>query len=304
LASLHLNRCNLTVVPPIFKELKQLTSLFLAGNLISYIDIDTFLFAPRLQILDLSENPLVFTLDMFVGLDSLETLLIAEVGITDIPRDALTSLRNLRNLILDRNSIKELNATSFHGLPKFKGQFFSFVRNGLTKITADAVRKLPRPFELKLDSNLIGSLDFLYLDESPCAFEGSDISLVKNPIHCDCDLYDELKYQVVTVLGSCASPKKYRGLDLHYVPVLENTPFAGKPFLKEANLECQGENPGQRYDCKCDSWLKYDEYRARKNQCLFSSAGNFKSGVFLVFFCIAFSGNFILWNYYYSRFTS
>ncbi|XP_070492929.1 toll-like receptor 3 isoform X2 [Chironomus tepperi] len=100
----------------IFKYLVNITSLILRNNDISDFDSDTFVNLTKLERLDLSKNPLILQKG-FISNSYLTTLNLDECGLSEIPDEAFSGIKQLVNLTLKGNNFDEnFDSSAFEDL--------------------------------------------------------------------------------------------------------------------------------------------------------------------------------------------
>jgi Leucine-rich repeat (LRR) protein len=90
----------------IFKYLVNITSLILKNNDISDFDSDTFVNLTKLERLDLSKNPLILQKG-FIANSYLTTLNLDNCGLSEIPDEAFSGVKQLVNLTLTGNNFDD-----------------------------------------------------------------------------------------------------------------------------------------------------------------------------------------------------
>lgn len=90
----------------IFKYLINITSLILRSNNISDFDSDTFVNLTKLERLDLSKNPLILQKG-FISNSYLTTLNLNDCGLSEIPDETFSGIKQLVNLTLNGNDFDE-----------------------------------------------------------------------------------------------------------------------------------------------------------------------------------------------------
>jgi len=125
----------------IFKYLVNITSLILRNNNISDFDPDTFVNLTKLERLDLSKNPLILQKG-FISNSYLTTLNLDECGLSEIPEEAFSGIKQLVNLTLNGNN--------------FDDNFDSSAFEDLTALTKLEIKNMSRSSISELCGKLAG----------------------------------------------------------------------------------------------------------------------------------------------------
>lgn len=96
--------------------------------------------------LDLSQNVLTFTADMFDGLSNLQTLNLSRTGLNAIPLKELEPLHSLKSLNLSMNDIRNITKSSFKGLKHLMEVDLNF--NPVNYIPIGTIVPLKKPVRL------------------------------------------------------------------------------------------------------------------------------------------------------------
>ncbi len=136
----------------------ELAELDLSGNRVLWLP--RYLFTPvsALKSLSLSSNPLRGYLErtgeataVFAGLHKLETLNLANVGLTHIPTKVLGNLTLLKSLDVSRNKLSSLEIGAFQNISRLV--FLNLSHNLLTVPDFNALRTLPHLQKIDFSSN-------------------------------------------------------------------------------------------------------------------------------------------------------
>lgn len=232
-----------------FMPLKRLTILKLNGNRMA--DFSSSLHAlgqsRNLRELDLRSNSIAgpLTRHTLPGLAALESLNLDRNSFTSIQDGALQGYPHLVTLSLRHNQIDVLQDHAFSGLGALQSLDLGYngivavsgaslqhlgrllvldlTHNFLRALTADLTAPLPALRELRLDGNDISMVARNALDG---ASELHSLSLLDNPLSCDCTLRPFAEWLAVSsapsqdLLGAvCATPPHLEGAPLLQVPV-------------------------------------------------------------------------------------
>ncbi len=218
--SISFENCSLTEIPiPQLTLIENITSIGLSENDITSIPDKIFVGLRNLRRLSFSNNKLTqqLTRGTFIGLEnSLETLYMTNVGLTEFPSKALKSLTKLKYIDLKGNAIHSLPENVFHG---FKTQrtdlLIDITNNGMNTVhpnsfqVGDLKMRISQLFLLK---NKITNLKFLYNGcNSLISKDTTNLYLGDNPVHCDCEFYDFVKAGYYSFSGTCKTPHTYSG---------------------------------------------------------------------------------------------
>ncbi len=165
LKDLQLNRNYLSELRrDMFIGLKLVKSrLHLGQNGISHLQPDIFADMKSLEVLYLDENSLVFTQDMWWGLENLKHLSLRRNHIDVLRAGSFTGLQSLNELDLAFNELTHIDPLALAGLPQLKA--LQLWHNNLTN----------------LNSNIFDPTDFPNSFGHPV---NMDIELQGNPITC------------------------------------------------------------------------------------------------------------------------
>ena len=228
LEKLLVHTCSLEEVPAkIFHHLGNLVHLDLGRNRIKRLLPGSFRLLSKLRGLDISDNPLIFEEDMFRGGldDHLETLFMRGLRLGEVPLTPLRTLNKLISLDMAANQLSHLPRRFLSGL---SATSFSFMWQNISQIDDGAFDGLDYPLQVEFERNQIRDFRFI---KDPCMLRY--LYVKKNPIRCDCHLYNLIRHKIGLYQGTCESPRKYRGLEI------------GSTFLVSAARDCrrEGEEP-------------------------------------------------------------
>ena len=183
------------------KHLHSVTTLNVSYNKIGMFVNDTFDFLLSLEHLDISGNMLQVEgfVDVFKTLqNSLTHFYIKNMTLDHLPNSSLSELESLDVLDASYNKFNMITKYFFSGIKAKQLNLFSCQ---IYNISLDAFYRLTGNVSLNLDSNYISNLSFI--DALPSRFF-SKLSLIDNPIKCDCTIAKILYYANVPDLrGSC-----------------------------------------------------------------------------------------------------
>ncbi|KAL7051781.1 hypothetical protein ACKWTF_004621 [Chironomus riparius] len=162
LQRLYLIQSNINVVnPEWFATLNNLFQLTLYGNNITSWPENKFAALRNLQIFVVSKNPIGDNLpaDAFVDLPNLETLLMADIGITQINPAWYYPLQKLKTLYIYSNSFTSIPEGAFDSLRNLVG--LDIGGNHLTEsgIPSNLFRNMSNLMYLYCDNNLIQTIN-------------------------------------------------------------------------------------------------------------------------------------------------
>jgi Leucine-rich repeat (LRR) protein len=129
---------------------------------------------------------------------------IGQIVCSFIPEDAFSDLRNLMTLQLSANRIDNIWSTTFNGLRALSR--LHLADNRLSDVPIGVLRHCPRLRQLYLDGNLLPTLRRCSV---PRRARLRTVSLVGNPVRCDCRLAwmaDLHRRGNTTVWGTCRKP--------------------------------------------------------------------------------------------------
>lgn len=202
LRSLDFSRNNMKFQPGMFREFRNLTSLYLRYNHFKQVIPKVFDCLDKLESLSLKGNELE-SIDkvVFRSLKKLKILDLSCNGLTTLDSDMFAYMSNLVELDLSSNDLF-LKKKTFHRLKRLKSINLSQNCVGLT-ICDKLFSKLSSLEELNLDENKIGkingrmfkgldNLKELYLRKNHLEIENDAFSLMKNleNVHLDEKLKD------------------------------------------------------------------------------------------------------------------
>ncbi|XP_033296899.1 protein toll [Bombus bifarius] len=268
LSKLLLNYNELTSLPDeIFLHLKHLVTLDLSKNHLTSISRSIFKSLKSLEYLNMSENKLKVIED--TSFYSLTKLRIAQfshnylkfnASINTYPDDfgnksVFHTCTALQELHLARNNISEIYSDWTIGSLKLR--ILDLRYNQITQISAENLQFLSNDIKVNLTHNRI---KYIYLStaERLAKFQTNPRNVIiyveNNPIVCDCDLYDFLRYMdgrmhpyvqnffhIIPGHLKCQSPDWLADIEI--------------VNLKSKKLKCQVSDPCPD-ECKC--WLKRD----------------------------------------------
>jgi len=203
-----------------FEHLSELTELRLENVQIFSIRPETFHTLRKLQILDLNGNLM-----------------------QQVPTDALRPLRSMTKLQFNDNQIKVLDEQSFLGLDhvtdveichhehlvEIRAKAFSGLKNvrnltvsdnhDLVYIDPAAFRDMFNATHFALKHLSLRKNSLSYLPAYSLPFQRLDfLDLRANPWICDCSFLWVREIKAVVGDPRCASPKEYRGIEIHQLP--------------------------------------------------------------------------------------
>ncbi|WAQ97769.1 LIGO4-like protein [Mya arenaria] len=182
--------------------LKSLTKLSLVKTNLETVPNGTFDGEYQLTELHLDHNPgLQFSDEgMFYGIeDSLETLFIRTLNLTQLPLNVLQRLSKLKYLDASNNAIKQIDKDFFKGLQL---QSIQLSWNKIRNIDHLAFTAFEKGVVINLHNNNLRDLSFiLELDE--CTFD--EVHVTGNSIKCDCGVEKVINSGLVTwgLTGEC-----------------------------------------------------------------------------------------------------
>ena len=154
LAFIYCDNASLTEIPSNLSPLVQ--HLSLRANNISFLDNNTFQHLPKLQILDLSDNPLTNISSSAFLSESLYHLVLIGCGLEDVQLGALTGLKQLQHLSLAGNNITDLNSLPLNSFTNLHTLDLSY--NTLRQVPGDLLSSLLNLTTLELQGNAITAL--------------------------------------------------------------------------------------------------------------------------------------------------
>ncbi|XP_001604871.2 protein toll [Nasonia vitripennis] len=287
IVKLNLNRNYLQTLPfNLFKDITELETLTLFFNDLQYLDAGIFFSNKKLRKLDLSKNRLRFIDELtFAGLESLQELLLEYNELSYIDAKAFAPLSQLRfarfannKLTLDNcladsfgqfspfhscSSLEELNL-AHNNITKMYSDWtitgtnlriLDLSYNSFESLQAEDLQFMSNNIEVDLRYNNIhhvnlANLEYISANESGNPRQAS-IFLSSNPIHCDCKIYDLVRYldqQMDFPSGTkfyvedmvCDGPKHMAGLLVSR--------------LKSHSIKCLTETCAS--DSTCDCWMR------------------------------------------------
>ncbi|XP_013407048.2 protein slit-like [Lingula anatina] len=267
--------------PESMRNTSRLVTLEISGNFLRELHNDTFKYCTNLQHLTLKRNPLVSiddhafstikhlkTLDLsacglgrhnitntFQNLSSLETLMLDNNEISDLPEGALKGTNSLTTLWAVNNSMVKFPLSAIRGLKSLTTLYLS---NNKIQVVPANLSELVALKYLYLDDNEIhtfedGSLQGLHrlttlwlsrnkISYLPESFqdrfnhlEYGNVPLSKNPMSCDCHMvwfarWVRRKSGFIVPEPVCAEPAKLKGISMATVP-LEDMLCSTTPVL-------------------------------------------------------------------------
>ncbi|XP_034945149.1 uncharacterized protein [Chelonus insularis] len=230
--TLHLDRNYLQTIPPnFFKDCSNLKSLILNFNELSDLPDNVFSTLKKLEVLDLSKNHITtISTNLLNGLSSLRVIKMERNGLMTIDPTAFQSLQNLRVAHFSHNSLtlkpkimtyvdKYGSTSPFHLCQdtleelyidhnNITDVFFDWItsthlrtlnlaNNDLHFLETSDLQFLSNKIEVDMTNNKIQSI-FLRHAEKLADVQRFPrnvfINIQNNPISCDCNLYDLLRY--------------------------------------------------------------------------------------------------------------
>ena len=167
-----------------FVGFENLTTLNMSWNSCNYMNVTALQNMPSLKLLDLSKNYLDMSLNydrtgkVFQNQGKLETLILSENRLRNLPKNIFSGLRNLKKLNIERNVLKTFETDLSH---MYQLTELNLYDNQLETIEQSVQKVLDRQayalnFTLNVERNNLkcdcANLDFLkWLSESPVKFE-------------------------------------------------------------------------------------------------------------------------------------
>ncbi|XP_011308295.1 protein toll [Fopius arisanus] len=278
----------------IFKDCKDLFSINLSYNELRELPIGLFSTLHNLEKLDLSRNHITeISGNLFHGLSSLKVLNLERNGLKTIHPDGLRPLQNLRIARFSSNllTLKSNPSPSIEG-DRLTSPFYPCTRieelhlanNNISDIFFDwATAPQLRTLDLQYNSlRFLHAQDVFFLSENlyvDLSFNRIElisltyaeafatpreypkkviVSVENNPINCDCDIYDLLRYREGDM-----DPKVQNNVHLKMEKLKCQKPSGllnlSVENLKSKSLKCLVENP-EIYNAtcpgKCECWLQ------------------------------------------------
>ena len=203
LSYLYLHDVHMTNFPTILlSDLKKLIYLDVSKNKITLMNNNTFLGKYKLLTLEISDNPLIASKDMFYGIgESLRTIKIRRAGLNYVPSQALQTLKVLEELDLSFNSILTIDE---HVLQGISARRLLFRGNRIHFVSPKAFSHYRRPVDLDISRNELSTLDFIFEAEK-CTFY--KVNVAGNGFLCDCNIERLINSVHVHVMqGDCVLP--------------------------------------------------------------------------------------------------
>ncbi|XP_005100877.1 chaoptin [Aplysia californica] len=215
LKTLNLERCGLEEIPSLaIRNLEKLERLDLSQNSFKSAPANSFTGKYCLKTLLIGSVGLKFEARTFSGQkDCIEELTIKHMGLTAVPLNALKSLNQLANIVLDHNAISTLPKNAFSGI---KAHIISLANNPLSHIEEGAFSGLPPNLNLNLRRTEISQIDFLtgYPEDAI-----KTVNLDYANIECRCSMQDSLNVTfVVEVYGTCRKGPRVVSLSSSRLP--------------------------------------------------------------------------------------
>ncbi|XP_012234067.1 protein toll-like [Linepithema humile] len=194
-------------LPNIFQDLKQLKKLDLSKNYISFIDNEVFKELEYLEELNMAENSLILISERsFIFLHSLQIANFSHNNLTlnivtsndhnddDITESPFASCYLLKKLYLSHNRISEMFSDWVIDMEHL--QKLDLRNNYISHLSAEDLQFASENIEVDLTYNKIRSIS---LNNAKDIFKNdwsnhAVILIEHNPLHCDCELYDYLRY--------------------------------------------------------------------------------------------------------------
>lgn len=207
------------------KELRKLQYLDVSYNRIVEMHNTSFEGFMALEELDISgqqdvRDGLIYRLgfidSIFKGIErKLKILRIRNLGMVSLPLAALKSLRKLELLDASENDFTEVYESFFYGI-KARSVYMTDMQ--ITDISSEAFETLPLGINMYFDRNNITNISFI-LDTPKCLFQ--KLSLVGNPVTCECDVIEIAATRRVTELIGTCGDYIYEGENLKSVYKLQ-----------------------------------------------------------------------------------
>ncbi|XP_015115690.1 protein toll [Diachasma alloeum] len=281
----------------IFNDCKDLFSINLAYNELSDLPNGVFSALHKLEKLDISRNHItVIKANLFDGLSSLKVLNIERNGLKIIDPHGLRPLQNLRIAKFSSNQLTlKANTSRWFAGDRSTSPFYPCTRieelhlanNNISDIFFDwATASHLRTLDLQYNSlKFIHAQDIFFLSENlyvDLSFNNIEmisltyaeafatpreysknviVSVENNPINCDCDLYDLLRYREGDMHPNVENNVhlKMKNLKCQKPSWLMNIPVED---LRSKSLKCLVENATiYNATCppRCDCWLQPNE---------------------------------------------
>lgn len=218
------------------RPLRSLLKLNISHNRLQHIQNDSFDTTAYLEVLDVSNNPLLFTDTMFSGIEfSLKRLYMKGIGMKRVPLNSLETINGFEILDLSNNKMAKLNRMFLKGVNVRR----LYLQNmSISEITVDAFIGMSGQLSLFLEDNNIKSLRFLNTS-APCLYR--TVSLVNNPIVCDCiALSVSASGRIGNVSGTCVNNDFY-GVSLQNISVTTFTRLCGQLNIAPGHCSSTGK---------------------------------------------------------------
>ena len=202
--------------------------------------------------------------------DTLNTININKCGLTSFPV-AFQKVTTLTSIWADDNEFTHLDKNIMAGLNKNRKMTYSLNNNKISKIEPDTFSECNFPIYLYLNNNNVTNLDFV----DPCMFAKSTISLFRNPLYCDCDMYRKIRYRTyVTLSGRCANPSEFYDMSIHpFTPDMDEEEIGELWFANRTRSVCHDDDPLSAYDCTCQKWIVFENFTREAGKCEMSPSG-------------------------------
>uniref|UniRef100_A0A0C9RW22 Tl_7 protein n=1 Tax=Fopius arisanus TaxID=64838 RepID=A0A0C9RW22_9HYME len=299
LTDLNLERNYIEHIPQkIFRDCKNLSSINLSVNEIRELPEGLFLALKRLELLDLSRNYIEsISEDVLEGLTSLRVLNLEHNGLRTIHPRGFNSLENLRIARLGSNeltlktdttryddefgpkspfhncmgTIEEIHL-AYNNVSDIFGDWIFAKRlrtldlshNQITFLQEDDFQFVSDDIEVDLSSNRIERVILKTVEmfsKKATYVKNIMISIEKNPIVCDCNIHDLLRYREGRMDPTVDSQftLKMNELMCHKPKSLENVLLKD---LESKSLKCLVEEPVM-YDAqcpdRCSCWMRPED---------------------------------------------
>ncbi|CAJ0583467.1 unnamed protein product, partial [Mesorhabditis spiculigera] len=231
--SLEVNQIR-EIEPETFETVPQLTYLYIGNNLFANINPDTFYYLKQLKVLSMSNNKDIseIKLDSFQYLPMLIRLEMSDCSLTNIVPQALHKFSKIQVLVLSRNQLTGIAASTFSALSELITVDLS--SNSIYNVEDFAFSQLPSLEHMDLSGNRLENLPAHIFYESFVHKKSPrhrTLFLNNNPWKCDTRLQWLRKFvrengDILTSLpgtqdARCWSPATLRGLDIRQTdPVL------------------------------------------------------------------------------------
>ncbi|RUS72510.1 hypothetical protein EGW08_019738 [Elysia chlorotica] len=242
LEDLRMGRCHLTNVPTdALKVLRKLTYLDLSENRFTEAGPGAFKGSYCLTELLISAAGMTFSDDAFSDQsECIVSLTMKQMGLTSIPREAISKLTSLRRLSLDNNQIESLPADAFSGI---SASSIRLTGNPLTAIEDHAFRGLSSGLDINLSHTKISGIEFLlgYAEDAI-----GSVNLDYAGLVCRCSMRDALNATLLAnIYGSCLSGTRQVMLSSRELPQI----------VEDACVQESKRNTGSQAQPMIEMWL-------------------------------------------------